>query len=132
MREYRAKIVLIRTDDAHARQRPRREIGSIFDMHDAVDFGCIRGGTADRTAILDAIDSVVAAANDDSVTANREPADCERSCAPYCAINANSPAVFRATVFPPVLGPVIRRLVAGGMILIVTGTAFFNRGCRAA
>ena len=25
-------------------------------MHDAVDFGCIRGGTADRTAILDAID----------------------------------------------------------------------------
>ena len=61
---------------------------------------------------------------------------------PVCAISARSPAVLSATVLPPVFGPVMSRLVAGGTILIVTGTALnvFTpgapspriSGCRAA
>ena len=51
---------------------------------------------------------------------------------PACAISASSPAVLSATVLPPVFGPVISRTVAGGMILIVTGTGRSSSGCRAA
>ena len=45
---------------------------------------------------------------------------------PDCAISASSPAVLSATVLPPVFGPVTSSTVAGGTILIVTGTARFE------
>ena len=51
---------------------------------------------------------------------------------PACIIIASRPAVFSATVFPPVFGPVTSSVVAGARILIVTGTACFRSGWRAA
>ena len=51
---------------------------------------------------------------------------------PDWAINASNPAVLSATVFPPVLGPVMSSTVAGGTILMVTGTARLSSGWRAA
>src|SRR5205823_565434 len=56
LREDRAKIVLIRTGDAHARERSWRETEAIVDPYQAVDFGRVGGGTADRTSIFDVID----------------------------------------------------------------------------
>src|SRR5438105_8256418 len=56
LREDRAKIVLIRTGDAHARERSWCEIEAVVDPYHAIDFGGVGSGTADRTAILDAID----------------------------------------------------------------------------
>jgi hypothetical protein len=47
---------------------------------------------------------------------------------PAWVIIARSPAVFSATVLPPVFGPVMSRIVAGGITLIVTGTGFFRSG----
>ena len=45
---------------------------------------------------------------------------------PACAINAVRPAVFSATVLPPVLGPVIRSTVVGGITTMSTGTGSFD------
>jgi hypothetical protein len=70
-------------------------------------------------------------ANTDRNTGSREPS-AAGIISPDCAISARRPAVFSATVFPPVFGPVISNTVAGGMILIVTGTAALSNGCRAA
>ncbi len=54
------------------------------------------------------------------------------TCNPACAINANSPAVFNATVLPPVFGPVINSTRFGGSRNTSTGTARSSIGCRAA
>ena len=40
---------------------------------------------------------------------------------PACAMSGSSPAVFSATVLPPVLGPVITRALVGGMSSMSTG-----------
>ena len=42
-------------------------------------------------------------------------------CSPACAISGSRPAVFSATVLPPVLGPVTSSAVAGGTSLMSTG-----------
>ena len=70
-------------------------------------------------------------ANSDRNTGRRDPSAAGMR-NPACAIIASRPAVFSATVFPPVFGPVTRRIVAGGITLIVTATGFLSSGCRAA
>ena len=51
-----------------------------------------------------------------------------RECAARPAPSSrSSPAVFSATVLPPVFGPVTSRTVAGGITLIVTGTGVLER-----
>ena len=54
-------------------------------------------------------------------------------CSPACAIAASSPAVFSATVLPPVFGPVITSTCTGGWSTMSTGTTdgVLNSGCRA-
>ena len=70
-------------------------------------------------------------AKSDRKTGSRDPSAAGMR-SPACAINASSPAVFSATVLPPVFGPVMSRIVAGGMTLIVTGTGLLSSGWRAA
>ena len=48
-------------------------------------------------------------------------------CSPACAISASSPAVFSATVLPPVLGPVMSSTRAGGASTMSTGTGVVAR-----
>ena len=87
---------------------------------------------AEKVLRLASIDcSSPMSANSERNTGRRDPsaAGIRR---PDCAISAKRPAVFSATVLPPVFGPVTSRTVAGGMTLIVTGTAFFTIGWRAA
>ena len=54
-------------------------------------------------------------------------------CKPYCAIRVRSPSVLRATVFPPVFGPVIISESKSSPSLISVGTILFvlRRGCLA-
>ena len=63
---------------------------------------------------------------------HRSRADFAGTCRPACAISANSPAVFSATVLPPVFGPVMSSTRFGGSISTSTGTACSSIGCRAA
>ena len=70
-------------------------------------------------------------AKSDRNTGTRDPSAAGMR-SPACAIIASRPAVLSATVFPPVFGPVTSSVVAGGMILMVTGTGCFNSGWRAA
>ena len=55
---------------------------------------------------------------------------------PACAMIGSSPAVFSATVLPPVFGPVMTRARAGGTRITSTGVTSMPRaissGCRAA
>ena len=60
-------------------------------------------------------------AKSDLNTGMRDPTS-TGMCRPDCAIAASSPAVFRATVFPPVFGPVITRMRVGGVRRMSTGT----------
>ena len=57
--------------------------------------------------------------------------DVDGKCNPACAISANKPAVFNATVLPPVFGPVISNTRFGGSSRMSTGTASLSNGCRA-
>ena len=54
------------------------------------------------------------------------------SCSPACAISASSPAVFSATVLPPVFGPVITRHAVGGDQIEVDRHRLGGRGRRVA
>ena len=65
-------------------------------------------------------------AKSDRNTGSRDPSAAGMR-SPACAISASSPAVFSATVLPPVFGPVISRTVAGGITLIVTGTGVLEQ-----
>ena len=57
----------------------------------------------------------------------RDPA-AAGTCSPAWAINTSSPAVFSATVLPPVFGPVTTSTVVGGTILMSTGTGSDGSG----
>ena len=87
-------------------------------------------------------------ANTDRKTGSREPS-AAGTCRPAWAMRASSPAVLRATVLPPVFGPVTMSARSGGRITMSTGTgssgasapgglssrlvtALISRGCRAA
>jgi hypothetical protein len=52
------------------------------------------------------------------------------TCRPACAISESSPAVFSATVLPPVFGPVMSSVVTGGTSLMSTGTGASGRPSR--
>ena len=65
-------------------------------------------------------------AKSDRKTGRRDPSAAGMR-SPACAISASSPAVFSATVLPPVFGPVMSRTVAGGITLIVTGTGVLEQ-----
>ena len=60
-------------------------------------------------------------ANTERNTGTREPGPVGM-CSPDWAITTSSPAVFRATVFPPVLGPVTMITRVGGFIVRLIGT----------
>ena len=55
------------------------------------------------------------------------------SCSPHADIRVSSPMVFNATVFPPVLGPVITTILVPGSRLKLIGTTHSgcSNGCRA-
>src|SRR3954471_2009530 len=83
---------------------------------------------AEKVLRLASIDcSSPMSAKSDRNTGRREPSAAGMR-RPDCAIRTKSPAVFSATVLPPVFGPVTSSTVAGGITLIVTGTRFLTAG----
>ena len=88
----------------------RRSISTMFAM------------CPEKVLRLAAIDcSSPMSANTDRNTGTREPA-AAGMCRPACAISDSSPAVFSATVFPPVFGPVMTSARVGGVMMTSTGT----------
>ena len=69
-----------------------------------------------------------------SAKTERNTGTCESSAtgmsSPACARRGNRPAVSRATVFPPVFGPVMTRTFTGGISRMSTGTGSGGHSLR--